>query len=238
MKRTLWFSLLLIALVATACNVSAPAPTSAPPTEARVAPTLPLVPTQPPSPTILPSPTVPRPTPTSANPLDALKSVFRGFAGVKSFRAKMTTTGGTTANQDMNLEVVMPDRFHMTSKEFEAYLIASTFYMKVGNQWQKIAMPKTLDLGFADANKLEAQLGATTETKLIGAEVLDGTPTTVYQYTTTIKTPTPMTVTSKVWVAVVDGLPRKMESVPKTGVKTVVTYYDYNANIVIEPPIK
>jgi hypothetical protein len=128
--------------------------------------------------------------------------VFRGFAGVKSFRAKMTTTGGTTANQDMNLEVVMPDRFHMTSKQFEAYLIASTFYMKVGNQWQKIAMPKTLDLGFADAKKLEAQLGVTTETKLIGAEVLDGTPTTVYQYTTTINTPAATTVTSQVWATV------------------------------------
>jgi len=232
MKQNLWFCILLIALTATACSASAPTPTNAPPTKA------PIVPTPPPVPTQVPSPTVPPPTPTSANPLDALKGAFRGFAGAKSFRAKMTTTGGTTANQEMNLDVVMPDRFHMVGKSFEAYVIAGIFYMKVGNQWQKIAMPKTFDLSFADAKKLEAELGATTETKLIGAEVLDGTPTTVYQYTTTIKTPTPTTVTSKVWIGVADGLPRKMESTTKAGVKTVTTYYDYNANIVIEPPIK
>ena len=232
MKRMLWFCILLIALTATACNASAPTPTSAPPTKA------PVIPTSSPVPTQVPSPTVPPPTPTLANPLDALKGVFHSLAGVKSFRMKMTTTGGTAANSDMTLEVVMPDRFHMVGKSFEAYVIAGTFYMKMGAQWQKIAMPKTFDLSSADPKKLEAELGATTETKLIGAEVLDGTPTTVYQYTTTIKTPTPTTVTAKVWIGVADGLPRKMESTTKTGVKTVATYYDYNTNIVIEPPIK
>ena len=238
MQRTLWFTFLLIALTATACNASAPTPTGAPPTKAPVVPTSPAIPTQPPAPTIPPSPTVPPPTPTSANPLDALKGAFRGFGGVKSFRAKVTTTGGTTANSDTTLEVMMPDRFHIVGKQFEAYLIATTYYMKVGNQWQKLALSKAVDLSSVDPKKLLADLDATTETKLIGAEVLDGTPTTVYQYTTTIKTPTPTTVTAKVWIAVVDGLPRKMESTTKAGVKTVMTYYDYNANIVIEPPIK
>jgi hypothetical protein len=238
MRRVLWLCILLIALITTACDAVAPAPTSAPPTKAPVVPTLPLLPMLPLTPTIPPSPTVPPPTPTSANPLDALKGVFHNFAGVKSFRAKMTTSGGTTANQEMTLESVMPDRFHIVSKQFEAYLIAATFYMKAGNQWQKMALPKSFDLGLVDARKLEAELQATTETKLIGVEVLDGTPTVVYQYTTTIKTPTPTTYTAKVWVAVADGLPRKMESTTKAGVKTVMTYYDYNANIVIEPPIK
>jgi outer membrane lipoprotein-sorting protein len=240
-QRIFGFLILPIAVIVTACSTVLPAPL---PTKAVVAPTLPLAPTaQPfptiqPSPTVAPSPTVPLPTPTLANPLDAIKGAFRGFGGAKSFRAKMTSTSGAAANQEMILEVVMPNRFHMTSNQFEAYMIASTFFMKVGNQWQKIAMPKAFDLSMVDAKKLEADLGASTETKLIGAELLDGTPTTVYQYTTTIKTPTPTTNTSKVWIGVADGLPRKMESMPKTGGKTVITYYDYNVNIVIEPPIK
>jgi hypothetical protein len=232
MKRTLWFTFLLIALTATACNASMPLPTSAPPTKALVVPTSPPIPTQ------TPSPTVPPPTPTSANPLDALKSAFRGFAGVKSFRAKTTTTGGTGGTQEMTMEFVTPDRFHMISKQFEAYIIGGTFYMKVGTKWEKTTMPKGFDFSAGDPKKLEAELGISTETKFIGPDVLDGSLTSVYEYTTTIKTPTPMTTTSKVWVGVADGLPRKRESASKSGIKSVTTYYDYNANIVIEPPIK
>lgn len=221
-----------VALTTTACGVGAVAvptrtPTLVPPTE-----TL--------APTTTPTATLPPPTATSApsiNPLDALTKAYRAWAGVKSFRSKMTTTGVTTGTQEMTLEVVMPDRFHMVGKQFEAIIIGATFYMKVGTQWQKTTLPKGLDFSLADIKKILAELGATTQVKLIGPDVLDGAPMLVYEYTTTIKTPTTTTVTSKVWVAVADGLPRKMESLSKSGIKTVATYYDYNANITIKAPV-
>jgi hypothetical protein len=236
-NRALSFVVGLILLGVTACGGAGDvAPTAAPIKAPVVATQLPL-PTQPTVPTIPPTPTQPPASPTSANPLDALTRAFHGWGTVKSFRAK-TTTGTGAAAQDMTIEMVMPDRFHMIGKQFEAILIGQTFYMKVGTQWQKMVLPKTIDLSFADIKKFESELGASTETKLIGPEVLDGIPTLVYQYTTTIKTPTPTTHTSKVWIAVADGLPRKMETEPKTGAKTVVIYTDYNTNISIEAPIK
>jgi hypothetical protein len=159
---------------------------------------------------------------------------------VKAFRTKITTTG--TPNRpavEMNVEYVAPDRYHMASKELEFILIGATMYIKAGTQWQKITAPQLKDaLNISDPGKLEQDLGVSTNIQLIGPEVLDGTPTLVYQYTTTTKGTPPETFTSKVWIGVADNLPRKLESVsPTTGAKTTIIYYDYNANIVINAPI-
>jgi hypothetical protein len=142
------------------------------------------------------------------------------------------TTAAPTGVQETTVEVVTPDRFHMVSKQFEMIMIGNTTYLKVGNQWQKVTMPQSIDLSLADPKKFEAELGATTDAKLIGPEVLDGTPTLVYQYTTTLKGPPAQTYTSKVWIAVSDNLPRKIEAG-----NTTIIYYDFNANIVINPPV-
>lgn len=243
MKRgTVLGVLLLVVLASGACSVVAPA----------TAPVQPLPPTLAPSAqttvtatntaasVVAPTPTATKTAPptATANPLEALTRIFRGWAGVKTFRAKIVVLPKTGASTVTDLEVVMPDNFHIRTPQLEAIAIGQTYYVKLGNQWQKIALPQGIDLNFADIKKLEAELGASTDVKLIGPEVLDGTPTLVYQYTTTITTPTPLTMTSKVWVAVSDQLPRKMESVAKSGTTTTVTYYDYNANITIESPIK
>lgn len=230
MKRvTVLGFLLLLALAASGCSAlssAPPTPTPLPAATATVAAT----------PTAAPTATATA-APTNANPLDALAQIFRGWAGVKTFRAKIIVTPTKGAATETDLDVVMPDRFHVKSKQLEAIVIGTTYYVKIGSQWQKIALPKGIDLNFADVKKLESELGASTNAKLFGPEVLDGTPTLVYQYTTTIKTPTPLTTTSKVWVAVSDQLPRKMESVSKSST-TTVTYSDYNAAITIAPPIK
>ncbi len=232
--------LLLIALAASACSATpAAAPQPPPPTAAPAAPAT-VAATSTAAPTVAPSPAATKaaaPT-AAANPLDALTRIFRGWAGVKTFRAKIVVTPKTGASTETDLEVVMPDRFHVKTPQLEAIVIGQTYYVKLVNQWQKIALPQGIDLNFADIKKLEAELGASTDVKLIGPEVLDGTPTLVYQYTATITTPALLTTTSKVWVAVSDQLPRRMESVAQNGTTTTVTYSDYNANITIEPPIK
>lgn len=178
--------------------------------------------------------------PTTVNPLEALTKMFRSWSSVKTFRAKMavTTSAGVPALQEMILEVVMPDRFHMTSKAIEAIKIGPTVYMKLGPAWQKVTLNQNIDFSFADVQKWQSELGASSDIKFLGAEMLDGTPTLTYQYTVSIKTPTPTTTTSKVWVAVADGLPRKIESTNQNGAKTVIVFYDYNASIAIDAPIK
>lgn len=241
MKRVLLLIGMTLALAVTACsgNVSV-APTVAPVVQPTIPPTVPPLPTATSLPTATPIPPTATAAPTSANPLDALTKMFRGWAGVKTFRAKMTTTTatGTPAPTEMTVEAVMPDRFRVTGKGIEAIKIGPTMYMKIGTAWQKIALGQNLDFSFADVKKLEAELGASSDVKFLGAEALDGQPMLTYQYTVSIKTPTPTTTTSKVWMAVADGLPRRMESTTKTGSKTIVTFYDYNASFTIDAPMK
>lgn len=200
-------------------------------------------PTVPPSPTVPPTATLPPATATlnpAANPLDALKSAFGGWSNVKSFRIKSVRAAGSTTSES-TFEVVLPDRFHIIGKD-EIIIIGSTLYTKKGTTWTKTQLPKDFDLSFADYKKLLEQLGAATDVKFIGPDILDGAPMLVYQYTSTFKVVnTSVTSVSKVWIAVSDRLPRKSESTSNLtgGSKTVSTYSNYNDPlIIINAPIK
>jgi hypothetical protein len=84
------------------------------------------------------------------------------------------------------------------------------------------------------------ELTKNAQVKFLGPEVLDGTPTLVYEYTLANAFGTNMTSTSKTWIGASDSLPRKSETeaeINKQKSKTVITFYDYNASINIEPPI-
>ncbi len=224
--------LLLLVLTVTGCSLFA-APTPVPPT---VTP-LPTA-TPPPTATATRVPTAtPTPFPTPANPGAALTNIFKAWGNVKSLRAKMTSTGAPTGTQEMTMEVVMPDKYHLTGKDLDMYLIGKAFYMKVANKWQKMNMPPGISFDFANPQKIAATLGAQTDTKFLGAEILEGVPTLVYQYTTSIKGPPAQKYLTKVWVGALDNLPRKSESEPKPGQKTTVIFYDYNADLSIKAPI-
>ncbi len=232
MKRLMIVGLVLVMILVSACSIVS-TPTPVPPTP-RPLPTA----TPPPTATATPIPTAtPTPFPTPANPGASLASIFKTWGNVKSLRAKMTSTGQPTGTQEMTMEVVMPDKFHMTGKDLDMYLIGKVFYMKIANKWQKMTMPPGINFDFANPQKIAATLGAQTDTKFLGAEILDGVPTLVYQYTTSIKGPPAQKYATKVWVGALDNLPRKSESEPKPGQKTTVTFYDYNADIAIKAPI-
>lgn len=213
-------------------TISVPLPTAPQPTATPVPPTATPVP-----PTATPNP--------AANPLDALKKVFTGWASVKTFRGKIVRTGGIAPGES-SFEMVTPDRIHSVSKTSETIIITNTIYTKKGTTWTKQPLPQGFDLSFASAQKILDQLGTTTEVKFIGPDVLDAAPMLVYQYTftsklqTTATQSTNITTVSKVWVGT-DGLPHKAENTSSInpGGKTVITYSGYNdPTIVIEPPIK
>lgn len=184
----------------------------------------------------VPNPSTATPNP-AANPLETLKKVLAAWASARSFRGKSVQTGGVTPGES-TFEVVMPDRFHIVGKS-ETIIIGNVYYLKQGTKWTKQTLPQGFDLGFADNKKILDQLGTSNDVKFIGPDSIDGAPMLVYQYSFSTKIQnTTVTTSSKVWVAA-DGLPRKSEtsSSNNPGVGTVVTYYDYNAQITINAPI-
>ena len=81
-----------------------------------------------------------------------------------------------------------------------------------------------------------------TNVRLVGPDVIDGTPTLAYTYDFVPTAPTkpgvkPGPQSAKIWIGVADRLPRRFETAggPTAGT-VVVTYYDYNAPITIETP--
>ncbi len=231
MKKVMLAGLVLVAIAVSACGAS--------PTPTKVPPTLIPIPTNTPLPTATPSP-IPTATataaPTPSNPGLSLSNAYKAWGAVKSMRAKMTSTDAKTGTQLTTLELVMPNKFHITNKdaagkEVEMYLIGTAFYMKIGTKWQKMTIPAGMNFDFANPQKVAASMGLQKDVKFVGAEVLDGVPTLVYQYTSTQKAPT------KVWIGALDSLPRKSESEPKAGQKTTVIFSDYNADITIKAPI-
>jgi hypothetical protein len=75
--------------------------------------------------------------------------------------------------------------------------------------------------------------------KLIGTDVVNGAPTRVYEFNSTMQVPNgpSVPVTSRVWLAVADGLPRKIESRGSDqGGEFRAVFYDLNEKISIEAP--
>jgi len=183
----------------------------------------------------------------SNDPRQVLANALRAQAKVKSFRHKRTIIGaGSTTS--LSAEIILPDRFHGTTDETETIVIAGIIYFKLADQpWRKSPASASQGLNaltfVVDETKLDALLQSVSEFRLVGPEVLDGTPTLVYQYKTTTAQP-PATGTSKIWIGVADNLPRKIEGDSTStlngqthSAKTTFLYYDYNADIKIEAPI-
>jgi outer membrane lipoprotein-sorting protein len=180
------------------------------------------------------------PAGTEANLLDTMTEAMKAQFAAKSFRARMESLS-EGKNITATVEYVAPDRIHMISNVSEMIVVGSNTYVKpVNGSWQKFPMDVNQIISSFRNPKMIEDLRNGTDARLVGTDTVDGVAVNVYQYT--MKNPTGITGTSvsKVWIATSDNLPRKMETESefngKTS-KTHVTYYDYGADIKIEPPM-
>jgi hypothetical protein len=207
----------------------------------------------PPSPTAAPAAATTAATPAPAAAGDArsaLGDVFRGWSGVKSFRARVDAalTPGATPQPAMQMEVLLPDRMRGTvnagGQTLEMVMIGGTAYIKLPTgQWMRSPGQIPVDFTGLDPKRFESDFQRdVTNVRLVGPDVVEGTPTLAYTYDFVPSTPTkpgvkPGPQTAKLWVGVADRLPRRFEVAggPTAGTVTV-TYYDYGAPITIDAP--
>jgi hypothetical protein len=175
-----------------------------------------------------------------ASPIDAMTASIQAQLDAKSYRARMESSYEGT-NSTRVIEYVAPDRFRMTGDNQEMIITGSNTYMKLPNgRWQKMPMDANKMISSFRDPKLVDELRKSTDAKFLGVDTIDGTPVRVYQYTVKNAFGTNLTSVSKAWVAASDNLPRKMEVEGNVGgkpSKTLITYYDYNADIKIDPPM-
>ncbi|MDQ1592491.1 MAG: hypothetical protein QOG71_3118 [Pyrinomonadaceae bacterium] len=184
-------------------------------------------------------------------PLDVMTKAMRAQLDAKSYRAHVTTSTADGMTNKMVIEYAAPDSYHMTGegaggagKGFKVeYVIAGgATYVKTPNAgWVKSPLDaRAMINAFRDPKMLD-ELAKTADVKLVGPDTLDGAPMLVYEYTQNNPMGVKMKSTSKTWLSVADGLPRKTESEGEfngTKTKTLVTMSDYNSDIKIESPVK
>ncbi|HYP29726.1 MAG TPA: hypothetical protein VE262_23640 [Blastocatellia bacterium] len=175
------------------------------------------------------------------DPIEAIAKSMRAQMDVRSFRVRMEFSYAGNDNA-RTVEFVAPDRFHMISDKNEVYIIGPDTFMKdEKGRWQKVPMDvNAMIQSFRDPTIID-EVRRSASAKFIGPDVLDGAPMLVYEYSMSNAFGTNSTSTTKSWIAESDGLPRRLEidgEINSVKARAVNTYYDYNADIRIEPPIK
>ena len=175
-----------------------------------------------------------------AHPLDGIAEAFQKAFAATAYRARLESTRegltGTTS-----YECAAPDRFRMITGPTEMIVVGEAAFLKTLGSWQKATTGLQSQMKSIRDPKMVEKLRASTDAKFLQADALDGKPMLVYECTSANLLGAEGSTYAKTWVGVLDGLPHKAEFEGMTGsVKTkgVLTWYDYNAEIKIEPPIK
>ena len=182
----------------------------------------------------------------SDDPREALKKAFTAQRAATSYRARMEySIGGVGTHND--LEFVAPDRYHVTlvgpaTMGQEMIIIGNDKFARIsGRPWAKTDMnvaAGTMATTLGDLTDqfrhedISQKMAKYDDVQFSGSEVLEGQPVLVYQFNLkSTKGPIP----GKIWISTADDLPRKI--VHDSKMKLTTTYYDYNTNFSIVPPI-
>ena len=174
-----------------------------------------------------------------AAPHDGLVKAFQRATEMQAFRAKLeSTTDGRTSM--VQYEFAAPDRYRMANGPTEMIVVGELAYIKTMGAWQKVATAGD-QMRAIRSTELAAQVREATNVSFMQSDTLNGEPTVVYNYIATKIGAASGTSNHKTWVSLKDGLPRKSEFLSNFGgftSKGVMTWYDYNGNVKIEPPLK
>lgn len=197
------------------------------------------------------------------NPREALLTALKAQNNAKSYRLKEVNVSygsGVGGRVELgfitNADYVAPDKYHAiieTAKggdKGEAILFEGAGYGKPpGGIWQKKQVDsQRMDREFAmrrHEGLIERLAKAkNAEVRLAGQEVFVGSKMSVFVYSYSDAGEIGVRMQTKVWVGVADGLPYKTEVVTRMRLDKLVfiltittTFFDYNANLVIEPPV-
>jgi len=160
-----------------------------------------------------------------------LGAVIENFAKVKSFRAKLTIESPGQPKQEATMEIVLPDKFHMTFSgggglpAVEMISIGNDAYLKAGPTW--IKQPGSGGGALFDPADISSTISDAGGAKKGGTETVDGKRCQVYTYTSG---------SDSTEVCVSDNLPLRVVT-SSGGAKTTIVFTDFNANITIKAPI-
>jgi hypothetical protein len=174
------------------------------------------------------------------NPGAGIVNAFQKALAANTFRAKLESTLEGRLSV-ITYEFVAPDRYRMRNGPTEMIFVGQDAFLKTLGSWQKVATSLQNQMKAIRDPQVVEQVKQATDVKFIQPDTLEGKPMLVYEYTSTDLLGVEGKTRAKTWVGMFDGLPYKSEFENVTGsvtAKGVLTWYDYNADIKIEPPFK
>ena len=174
--------------------------------------------------------------------LDEIIAAMQTVFDVKSFRVDQTVISPDMTTE-MQVEVVMPDRYRMVSTDMELIEIGDEAYILVDGEWMQwrgmADMVISTFMMFTNEDDGDVFRTYAADAEFLGTENLEGEQVRTYQYR--INDDEGASSLVKLWIAESDGLPRRMEiditgASPEDNAQIINVYKDYNAEITIEPP--
>lgn len=135
------------------------------------------------------------------------------------------------------IDVQLPDRFHMRSQEAEFIMIPGGTWINAGGRWMKMPVDMSKQMQGYRLDDVGEAVAKIESVEKIGSEVVDGCESTLYRYATTSSFAGRRS-DDEVELAVCDvtGLPARLRSTPKRKGDAVVIRYDFDAAIDIRAP--
>jgi len=185
----------------------------------------------------------------SSDPNEVVVAAYKKFYTVRSYRChqEMTMLKGLMIKGE--LEFVAPDRRRRVQQsengKVEMIIIGKDLYMGADGKWSKMPIDAPDYTEIYNPQEIDRAMGEVKtkfQYEVVGPDTIDGTP--VIEYQTKPGGAKTSGVTSKIWVGTKDNLIYKTEVETDSDYggnphKNRVTdiYYDYNADIKIEPPM-
>ena len=167
-------------------------------------------------------------------------NVFEATLKSPPYRTTVTITSGDSVSE-MSAEVILPDRFHITSKRkdktSEMIIADGKTYTKTNGVWAESTQDMSgITASFASALGKDTTIS---DAKFVKADIVDGIPALVYSFNTLYKSgDMEVSTATMMWVDPLNGLPVKMvEDSLYSGTKSHIEQsIVYDPGISIEAP--
>jgi hypothetical protein len=169
---------------------------------------------------------------------DPQQEVFAAFTGAmsKGRYAATIRTEGKRASQ-VQMRVILPDRFHMKTPDTEMIILPQGTWMNANGEWMQFPMNMSKMIEGYSQRAVEEGMGSLREVRVIGSETIEGCDSTVYAYRASGKF---MGVESnsnaEVAVCGATGLPVRIQTRDRKGQVEATILYDFSGGFEIRPP--
>lgn len=166
--------------------------------------------------------------------IDALQAYQK--AGPYRVDSTINANGKT---EQMTAEVILPDRFHLKMPSMELLAVGGKTYIKRDDKWVSFPMDIGSFLSGFTTSVNQDLINRMSNFKVVGSDVINGSPTMVYQFDTTYGAGNQSASSvNKLWVDIARGLPVKQEITGSAGgvQSTTVQIITFDPNITIQPP--